>query len=143
MTEVAQYRDRGGLVITIGEREALVLYDDAVDAYATGRPSALLIAQCLERVPMFALGLACEALVTSGPVPGWPPSAAGLTRRERQHLEIVSDTIMGNSERAGGLAREHLAEFPTDRLIAALFAAKAWERDDSATIARAQRDPSV
>jgi hypothetical protein len=143
MNKLGEYRDRGGLVITIGDREALVLYDDAVDAYAAGRPSASLIAQCLERVPLFALGRACEAVVIGGPVPGWPPSAAGLTRRERQHLEIVADAIMGCVERAGGLAREHLAEFPTDRLIAAIFVAEAWDREDSATTVRVKRDPSV
>lgn len=143
MNDVAEYRDRGGLVVTIGDGRALVLYDDAVDEYAAGRPSALLIAQCLERVPMFALGRAYEALVAGGPVPGWPPSAAGLTRRERQHLEIVGDAIMGSLERAGGLAREHLAEFPTDRLIAAIFVAEAWKGEDSAGTVRRKRDPSV
>jgi hypothetical protein len=127
MNHVAQYRDRGGLAVTVatGDTEALRLYDDAVDAFAAGAPCAMLIEQCLDRAPLFAMARACEALVTGGPPrwSGWPPATAGLTRRERQHLEIVADTIVGNDERAGVLAREHLAEFPSDRLIAAIFPA--------------------
>ena len=125
MNHVAQYRDRGGLAITVGDARALRLYDDAVDAFVAGTSCGQLIEQCLARAPRFALGRACEALVTGGPPrwSGWPPATAGLTRRERQHLEIVADTIVGNDERAGVLAREHLAEFPTDRLIAAIFPA--------------------
>ena len=122
MNHVAQYRDRGGLAITVSDAQALRLYDDAVDAFVAGISCGRLIERCLERAPLFALGRACEALVTGGPPrwSGWPPATAGLTRRERQHLENVADTIIGNDERAGVLAREHLAEFPTDRLIAAI-----------------------
>ena len=81
MDDVAEFRDRGGLAVTVGDAEALQLYDDAVDAFAAGTSCALLIEQCLERVPRFALGRACEALVTGGPPrwSGWPPATAGLT----------------------------------------------------------------
>jgi DNA-binding GntR family transcriptional regulator len=146
MDERAEYRDRGGLAITIGDAEALRLYDDAVDAFAAGAAAAAsgpLIEQCLERVPRFALGRACEALVKgSPPRSGWPPVSAGLTRRERQHLEIVAHTIAGDGERASGLAREHLAEFPTDRLIAAAFSERSDRGTASTRSAPRQRDSS-
>ena len=55
----------------------------------------MLIERGFDRAPLFAMARACEAL--------------------------VADTIVGNDERAGVLAREHLAEFPSDRLIDAIF----------------------
>ncbi|MEO8694062.1 MAG: hypothetical protein ABI658_11130 [Acidimicrobiales bacterium] len=140
MDHAARYRDRGGLVVTVDDSEALLLYDDALDAYAEGRSCVPLLEQCLDRVPLFALARAFEALVTGRPPrwPGWPPATAGLTRRERQHLEIVADVIVGNVDRAGGLAREHLAEFPNDRLIAAAFP----QAQQSGESAPRQRDRS-
>jgi tetratricopeptide (TPR) repeat protein len=43
--------------------------------------------------------------------------AAGLSRRERQHLAFVETFVGGNPARALNLAREHLAEFPRDALV--------------------------
>jgi tetratricopeptide (TPR) repeat protein len=43
--------------------------------------------------------------------------AAGLTRRERQHLSIVDDYVGGDAVRGYALACEHLSEFPRDALI--------------------------
>jgi hypothetical protein len=122
MTEVDRYRDRGGLAITVDDLEALLLYDDAVDEFAAGRPCCSLVHQCVEKAPTFALGWACEAVV-AGMAPartGWPPPTNGLTRRERQHLEIVRAVLDGRLDRASGLAADHLSEYPSDRLIAAL-----------------------
>jgi len=42
--------------------------------------------------------------------------AAGLSRRERQHLAVVDDYV-GDGVHPYALAREHLAEFPRDALI--------------------------
>jgi len=43
--------------------------------------------------------------------------AAGLSRRERQHLSIVDEYVGGDAARAYTLASEHLKEFPRDALI--------------------------
>lgn len=43
--------------------------------------------------------------------------AAGLSRRERQHLSIVDEYVGGDAARAYILASEHLKEFPRDALI--------------------------
>jgi hypothetical protein len=143
MDKTEEYRDRGRLAITIGDAEALRLYDDAVDAFAANAACESLIEQCLERAPLFALGHACAALAKgTAPKSGWPPAPTGLTRRERQHLEIVTHTIAGDVVRASGLAREHLAEFPTDRLIAAVFSQLSDRGTASTRSAPRQRDLS-
>jgi hypothetical protein len=126
-TDTTRRTDRAGLAITVDDVEALVLYDDAVDEFVAGRPCRSLAETCVERAPTFALARACAALAESedtGRLPvqgnGWPPPTSGLTRRERQHLEIVGAVLMGRLDRASGLAAEHLTEYPTDRLIASL-----------------------
>ena len=43
-----------------------------------------------------------------------------LARCERQRLQIVRLAFAGGWDRAGGLASEHLAEFPGDELIGAV-----------------------
>src|SRR6266516_3018725 len=42
----------------------------------------------------------------------------GLSRRERQHVELVATFVGGSTARASELLREHLAEFPLDALAA-------------------------
>jgi len=126
-TDTQRHTDRAGLAITVDDVEALVLYDDAVDEFVAGRPYRSLAEACVERAPTFALAWACVALAAgadAGLLPplgrGWPPPTSGLTRRERQHLEIVGAVFTGRLDRASGLAAEHLTEYPTDRLIASL-----------------------
>jgi len=38
-------------------------------------------------------------------------------RRERQQVQVVALAVIGDLDRASGLAAEHLAEFPGDELI--------------------------
>jgi hypothetical protein len=122
MTFSGRALDRSGLPVSVEDAVALDLYDDAVDALLAGRPCRRLIVRCLARAPGFALAIACRALCepTDWPVPGWPPATEGLTRRERQHLDVVAAVLAGDTDRATGLAAEHLLEFPGDRLVAAL-----------------------
>jgi hypothetical protein len=113
--------DRAGMAVTIADAEALALYEDAIDDLLAGRPHRALIERCLSRAPTFALAIACQALAQpAGSPPGWPPPTAGLTRRERQHLDVVAAVLAGDAARASGLAAEHLVDFPGDRLVAAL-----------------------
>jgi hypothetical protein len=46
-------------------------------------------------------------------------SAAAVSgpRRDRQEVEVVCLAIAGESERASGLASDHLSEFPDDDLV--------------------------
>jgi thioredoxin-like negative regulator of GroEL len=102
--------------------------------YATG--TRLLVAQASEARPAleaaiaadptFSLALAALAVCVfvGGDRDGAltilnrMPAAAPATRRERQHLEIVSEVLCGNGERARALGQDHLSEFPDDELVA-------------------------
>ena len=48
--------------------------------------------------------------------------AGPLTRRERQHIEVVRLVLSGERERATVLGREHLREFPDDIVVAQTLA---------------------
>lgn len=43
--------------------------------------------------------------------------AAGATRRERQHVEVIRLLLNGHLRRAAVLGREHLREFPADGMV--------------------------
>ena len=68
-----------------------------------------------------ALAYALTAAGLSAAVPegdcSSPPFRAS-TRRERQHIEVISLVLSGERERAAVLGREHLREFPHDILVA-------------------------
>ena len=49
-------------------------------------------------------------------------TSSSATRRERQHIEIVAAALSGDTQRARALSYEHLAEFPTDLLVASVVA---------------------
>jgi len=57
-------------------------------------------------------GATLEALTVSA------AGSASVTRRERQHVEIVVTALRGDFQRARGLGSEHLREFPADALVA-------------------------
>jgi hypothetical protein len=44
-------------------------------------------------------------------------SAAGMTRRQRQQVEVLALVVLGAHSRASALGREHLQEFPADELV--------------------------
>lgn len=46
--------------------------------------------------------------------------AAGVTKREAQHIECIAQFVAGNSPKSLELIREHLAEFPRDALLSRL-----------------------
>jgi hypothetical protein len=48
-------------------------------------------------------------------------------RKERQQVQVVALAVIGDLDRASGLASEHLAEFPGDELIQQMRA-WAWPR---------------
>jgi hypothetical protein len=46
-----------------------------------------------------------------------PGDPEGMTRKERQQIQIVGLAVAGDTDRATALIAEHLAEFPGDELI--------------------------
>jgi hypothetical protein len=57
---------------------------------------------------------------------------AGTTRRERQHVEILSALLQGKTSHALGLAFEHLEEFSIDPLVVQMLSSAVADRDDPA-----------
>lgn len=47
-----------------------------------------------------------------------------VTRRERQHIEVITLALSGDRDRAAVLGREHLREFPDDVLVAQVLASR-------------------
>ena len=46
-----------------------------------------------------------------------PAGSRQMTRRERQHIEVIRLVLSGERERAAVLGREHLLEFPDDVVV--------------------------
>lgn len=45
--------------------------------------------------------------------------AAGITRREQQHIEVIATAIEGQPMRALALVKEHVQDYPTDAFVTA------------------------
>ena len=128
--------DSGGLAISTQSPAAAASYVRGVDlllAPHADATSALRAAVALD--PAFALAwiaLAIALADTSNELDGeaerWAISAAATaaspSRRERQHLEVIRLVLSGDRHRAAVLGREHLMEYPTDRLVAHLLASR-------------------
>jgi hypothetical protein len=102
------------------DRAAVGRYEVAVAALVAGAPHAgPLLDELVAMHADFALGQAARAVrARQRGVPFVEPVVtAGLTRAERQHLEVVRTWLAGDAVRATDLRREHLAEFPGDLLI--------------------------
>jgi hypothetical protein len=54
----------------------------------------------------------------------------GASRRDRQHVEILSALMGGQVEHALGLAFEHIAEFGRDPLVLHLLSRRIGDRQD-------------
>ena len=95
-------------------------YLDGVARLIIGDPAAeLSLRRAIAADPGFAL--AHVALGILVPDAGYADRALalrpGISRRERQHVEVLAAYEHGDESRATALAREHLAEFPKDLLI--------------------------
>lgn len=119
--------DGFGLPLTTTSASAAAWYRRGVAELLDGRPGAATsFARSVGADRRFALGLAGVAVATSVAGDGQPAVALtlagelahGATRRERQHVEVLAAILGSDSARAVALAREHLAEFPSDAVVA-------------------------
>jgi tetratricopeptide (TPR) repeat protein len=120
--------DRYGLSITASPAAAAA-YVDAVDRLLAAREGALEgFDRAIVADPGFALahiGRSRSLLVAGrGPEGRAAATAAvalasGLGRRERGHVEALAAAATGPGDRALGLVREHLREFPRDVVVLA------------------------
>jgi hypothetical protein len=104
---------------------AVEAYLAAVEAVVRFQASADELQVRLDRCTEFAVGQAYAAFIAS--LTGATADAAhharlarssrsGITRRERQLVEILLSSVDGDHRRATALATEHVSEFPNDAL---------------------------
>jgi tetratricopeptide (TPR) repeat protein len=129
----AGLRDRYGLPLTTVSSAAADQYREGLDRHLSWSLGA---EQCFERAlaadEAFALAHASLAVVrrfqrdatgADASVARARTLAAGVSRRERQHVGAITAFVHGESARALVLMREHLAEFPRDALVLQLATA--------------------
>ena len=107
--------------LTTSSELARLRYREAVVALVAGVGTAeRLFDGAVAADPDFALarlGRTVSRLATGRDVAPAVIDRAGLTRGERQHVEIVELMLAGSAARAIDLRREHLVEYPGDLLI--------------------------
>lgn len=115
--------DRYGHPLTTTSEPAAHAYRDGIDRLLAGRSDATVpLATAIRRDPGLAVAHAALAIA----LPGASHAAAlaidtasrrtqarGVTRRERQHVDVLAAAVTSASITIE-LAREHLAEFPAD-----------------------------
>jgi hypothetical protein len=118
----------GSYVITTSSAEAVALYRKGVDLIVRSSADARsVLTAAVAADDRMAVALAAlahesrsEARVRSL-LDRASHAARSATRRERQHVEVVMATLMGDLPRARALGAEHLADFPRDGLVVYLL----------------------
>ena len=106
--------------LTTADPDAVLLYQEGInDLVAGGAHARSLLGDAVGLDPTFTL--AGVALAVADAVAGarfTPPAVTtGLSRGERQHVEVVRASFSEDLRHARDLRREHLAEFPGDLLV--------------------------
>jgi hypothetical protein len=126
-----RYTDHKGLVITTSSALAAARYASGVELLFGSSPDAVaMLRAAVDADPAFGVALAALAWGSSGQADAdaalidalaasvAESSSVTVTRRERQHIEIVVTVLRGDRARARALGSEHLREFPADALVA-------------------------
>jgi len=122
------FTDRYGLTVTTESPVAFDRFQEGMDhLLAYGPAGEDLLAAALQADPGLAVahtGLALLALVQGDAATARAAMARAretvgrASRRERQHVEVLSALVGGESARGFGLADEHLRDFPRDAVLA-------------------------
>ena len=127
MTTQTVYADRYGLPLTTNSQSALAHYAEGLDlALSQNFGAEEAFARAIEADDAFALahaGLAFMQFIRIA-VPEARASAQtaqklapSLTRRERGHINAISQFVNGHNHPATAAVQEHLKEFPLDSLL--------------------------
>jgi Tfp pilus assembly protein PilF len=124
-------QDRFGLPATTAAARVLDAYVAGVDRLLSGNAGAdTLLRQAIEAEPQFALAhiaLAREAQLQARIDEARRSAAqalecaAGLTERERRHVEAIALAVNGQSAQAMDAVMAYLREFPRDGLVLSLL----------------------
>lgn len=124
-------RDRYELPLTTMSSNAVDLYIDGTDRSLSGNVGAEVklneATQIDEGFAMAHAALAVHHARLRQPeqalasVERASQTASGLSRRERQHIAVIHESLAGDGQLALQLAREHLDDFPSDGYILQQF----------------------
>jgi len=124
-------QDRYGLPVTTTSESAAAAYRDGMDRILSAWIGAgELLDQAIAEDPGFALAyiararvhqIYAEAADARAKAAQARSLAVKLTKRERQHIEIIATAIEGRSAAALSGAEQHLEEFPRDALVFSLL----------------------
>ena len=126
-----RYIDHASQVVSTDSAEAAAWYAEGVCLLLRSPSDATwALRAALGADPSLGVALAALAVAAaerSGDVPvdlleAALAASSSATRRERQHIEIVAAALSGDTQRARALSYEHLAEFPSDLLVASVVA---------------------
>ena len=123
-------KDRYDLPISTNSSEAAERFQEGVDRLLSQNfgPEEKL-QQSIEADEGFAMAhaelaynwmLRVQPAEAKGSIERAQTLAAGVTRREAQHIECIALFVAGNAPQSLALIREHLAEFPRDALMSRL-----------------------
>jgi len=128
------FRDPGDLVISTEVAAAAHAYSLGVQLLITSAAgSGVLLRAAVAADPQFALARVALVLAVDAGAIGADGAACEdglatrpevMTRRERQHVEVIRLVLSGERERAAVLGREHLREFPGDVLVSHVLASR-------------------
>ena len=123
--------DHGGQVVSTDSAEAAAWYAEGVCLLVRSPSDAVpALRAALAADPSLGVALAALAVAAAERSEDVPvdmleaavATSSSATRRERQHIEIVAAALSGDAPRARALSYEHLAEFPSDLLVASVVA---------------------
>jgi len=123
--------DHGGQVVSTDSAEAAAWYAEGVCLLVRSPSDAVpALRAALAADPSLGVALAALAVAAAERNEDVPvdlleaavATSSSATRRERQHIEIVAAALSGDAPRARALSYEHLAEFPSDLLVASVVA---------------------
>ncbi|MBA2453628.1 MAG: hypothetical protein H0V47_10685 [Chloroflexia bacterium] len=124
MAQPTPMRDRYNLPLTTTSGDAVQMYIDGLDRALSGNIGAeILLAEATQVDEGFAMAHAALAAHLSrlrqpeqarASAEAAMATSGGLSRRERQHIDIIYRSLNGDGPNALRLAREHLDDFPSD-----------------------------
>jgi DNA-binding GntR family transcriptional regulator len=121
--------DRNGQIVSTQSVAAVARYDEGVERLVGSSPDAIeSFRAAVSEDEMFGVALAAMAWSTVifgadnadalRALERYLLRPATMTRRERQHVEVVALAVRGDVDRARALGRDHVREFPQDAVVA-------------------------
>jgi tetratricopeptide (TPR) repeat protein len=125
------YQDRYGLPLTAASEAAAASYREGLDLILSAWTGAgEVLDRAIAEDPTFALAciararvhqIYAEATDARARAAQARTLAENITRRERQHIEIIARAVEGQPASALTAAEQHLNEFPRDALVLSLL----------------------